>query len=87
MLKYPAKDWRKLGTRTFEAMLYGSGGRKIKKLTRVIYAEKTNHPRQPFYWFELKDGKWRITSLKGIQTGIVVASSEYRGLKEKLGEK
>ena len=84
MSEKPRKDWRKFGTRTFEAMLYGSGGYKIKKITRTIYAEKTNHPRQPFYWFELKKGQWRITSLKGIQTGIVVASSEYRGLKERL---
>lgn len=86
-MSMPYKDWKKVGIKTFEAMLYGSGGSKIKKIKRAIYSQKTNTPRFRIYWFELKKGEWRNTTLKGIRTGIVVSSSEYGGLRTSLGGK
>jgi hypothetical protein len=84
MFTMPHKDWRKLGTRTIEVMLYGSGGYKMKNIHRVVYTEKTLIPRYSLYWFELKKNQWRNTSREGVHTGIVVSSSEFRGLKERL---
>jgi hypothetical protein len=40
MLKMPHKDWRKLGTRTIEVMLYGSGGYKMKNIHRVVKSKE-----------------------------------------------
>lgn len=53
-MSMPYKDWKKVGIKTFEAMLYGSGGSKIKKIKRAIYSQKLTHQDSVYIGLNLK---------------------------------